>query len=98
MRGYGARHSSLGPDGIEHLWKIQEHVIIPESKHEPTQGFQLGLAVIIVQLRLILIVDRTVQFDDESSLFTGEVGEVAVDGMLAAKLQTIQTTASKRLP
>ena len=44
------------------------------------------------------VVDRPVQFDDESGRVAGEVGDEAVDDLLAAEVEADQSVATQTLP
>ena len=96
--GYGASQPGLGPHSVEHFRKLVNNLVVQEPEDEPAEAFDLALAEEVIAGLIVVFVDAAVEFDDHHQGFTGEVGEVAVDRMLAEELQAIETAAADRLP
>jgi hypothetical protein len=93
--GYGAGQFRLLADGVEDGWNRTDHLIIGEAEDAPAQSFDLQLSVIVVELLVVPLVNLAVEFDDQSQ---GFAGEVAVDRVLSAESQTVETTVADGLP
>ncbi len=83
-----------GEDGRERTHDL----IVGEAEDGPAEAFDGLLAVIIVQLLVVFIVNPPVEFDDQLQGDAGEVGEVAVDRVLATESQAAEPAGAQVLP
>ena len=66
-----------------HVW---QYVVISESKHLPSFGFEKPLSLSV--LFVLKVVASAIKLDYDTLFDTSKIGEVRPDRMLAAKLQS----------
>lgn len=54
--------------------------------------------MIVVQLPVVIVVNPAIELYDQFEGNAGEVSEVAIDGVLAAKSETVEARGAERLP
>jgi len=86
------------PDGVEHGGQRVGHLIIRKPEHRPAKALDLLLTMVIVELLPVLVVNLAVELDDDLQGQAGEVGEIAVDGMLAAEAKAVEAAGAEVLP
>jgi hypothetical protein len=60
--------------------RIIEHGVVREAKKEITTRLQYHRSVDIPELGLFIVMNPTVDFDDQSGLDAHEIGDIALDG------------------
>ena len=75
-------------DGSQHVIRIVQNFIIPESQNAPSKPLQKDITLSIMQV--VRPVLRPIGFDCESGSQTREIDDIRWNGMLAA-----ETPASK---
>ena len=79
-------------DGID----LRQHSAIPESQHPIALVAQEAIPIgVIGRIDDML---TAVQLDDQRSLQTHEIADIATDGLLPAKLEAAQLPPSQVLP
>jgi hypothetical protein len=72
-------------NGVRHIIRPQEHIVVPEPEHAKPERLQcLGSAQIVTALLKML---ASVEFEDQPLLDAAEIGDVAMDRVLPAKLR-----------
>ena len=80
----------------QHAFQIAEYLIIRGSNDIPAQlsEFRLALLIVCPPIGVTLAID----FDNQLLLDAGKVDDEAIDGVLAAKLETGQTPVPQHTP
>jgi hypothetical protein len=86
------------PDCSENGWKRAGHLGIGEPDNGPAKALDCLLPMIVVQLPVVIVVNPAIELNDKLEGNAGEVGEVAIDGVLAAKSETVEARGAERLP
>ncbi len=95
MRGL-CPHSSMLTYGLSHDRRILRKFRVPESQDGIARRLDSSIPRRIA--RLVQIMHPAVQFDDQSDLMTGEVGDGARNRRLPSKLQSIQLSVTQHRP
>ena len=90
------RPPKLGEDAVEHVMRLGNDDIVVKPNHMPAERPK-DVRPLLVPLELILV-DGAIEFDNQSDVEAGEVGDVAVDGNLTTELQAGEFAASQELP
>jgi hypothetical protein len=83
-------------DGLDHLVRPCEHVVVPEAQHSESSRSQEIITSGIIGLLFDVL--AAVEFDDDQAIQAGEVADVETDLMLAAKLETRQLSSAQATP
>jgi hypothetical protein len=83
-------------DCFKHFVQFRQHLVIPESQHSITAGFQKRCATLIF-LRPVRV-RASVEFNYDTAFDRTEVGETRSDWMLASEFYPAQATTAKILP
>jgi hypothetical protein len=80
---------------LQHALAIQEHLIVPETKHRPALPREIGVTGIISMAFGML---ETIRLDDQLGAKTKKVDNIRSDRNLPAKLEAIQATIAQKTP
>jgi hypothetical protein len=86
------------PDPLEHTFYILEHMTILQPQHRQARGPEKSLARLIASTRLLAIVRRPFQFDDEPLARAIEVDDVTTDAVLSPEFSPVQLRTLKHTP
>ena len=86
--GLRPRRTKHRKNGLAHAVEIAKHVIVPESYDDPTIRLEDARAFGVPYFLIHVL--TAIEFDDQARLKAGEVGEIAIDGDLAAELEAVQ--------
>ena len=86
------------PDRINDPFGPGERHFIAEPENRPADAFQFRLPEVVPQDDIIPIVNPAIDLHDQPQPVAGEVGEVAVDRVLATEAVSIDLRAAKPLP
>jgi len=78
-----------------YTFQIRHHVIIPEAQYFEPDTVQIAVAAPVFFAFVML---PAIDFDDDSHLKTGEIGNVGTDGMLAPETMTVLLALLQNLP
>ena len=95
MRGL-CPHRGMSPYGLGHDRRILRKLRVPESQDGISRRLDSSIPRRIA--RLVQIMHPAVQFDDQSDLMTGEVGDGARNRRLPPELQSIQLSVTQHGP
>lgn len=96
--GYSAGQSRMVTNGGEDAGERTDYLIIGEPQDGPAEALDLLLAMIVIQLPFVPLMNPAVQLDDELQGHAGEVGEIAIDGVLAAEAKAVEAAGAQILP
>ena len=86
------------PDCSENGRKCADNLGIWEPDERPAKALDCLLPVIVVKLPVFLVVNTAIELDDEFEGNAGEVGEVAINGMLATEAEAVEPGGAQVLP
>nr|WP_326857302.1 hypothetical protein [Noviherbaspirillum sp.] len=79
-------------DDCQYAIEILRYIVVPETENLPALRLHECGSVFIVLNPLLML--SAVEFDNEHFLDAGEVGDVGVDGVLAAEAVSVQLLAA----
>src|ERR1043166_3169626 len=77
---------------------LLRHFVVAYSEDAKALRFQVGCSRTIVRLPILVLVNRSVDFQYQVQLGAEEVDDQAMNHMLATELQTEQTPAAQERP
>jgi hypothetical protein len=85
----------MGQNCLQDALAIEEHLIVPETKHRPALSCEIGVTGIISVAFGML---ETIRLDDQLGANTKKVDNIRSDRNLPAKLEAIQATIAQKTP
>jgi hypothetical protein len=73
-------------------------LVVFETEHGVAEGAEVGIPFLVCLDSVRLIVDRAIQFHDESALRTKEIHDIVADLVLAPEFQVRQLPIPKQRP
>ncbi len=92
MRGQPTSATQRKKDGLEHLIRLAQDLIVPKPQNSETTGFQVGRSP---RIRCALFnVLAAIHFHDQTSIQADEIDEIGPDRMLPAEFPTCQAASA----
>jgi hypothetical protein len=85
-------------EGLKDRFEVPPYFRCRNSENAVARGSQIFIPDLIVFPLIRLVMDLSVDLDDQPDGFTGEIRKVAPDRMLAAKLQAVQASVAQAGP
>ena len=86
------------PDRSQYRLGLLQHLPIVETQHGEAGSFERPRSALIRVQCIGLEVLAPIEFNDQTGLRTGKVGDVPCHGVLAAELKTCQAAVSQAAP
>tara|TARA_R110002124_G_scaffold70357_5_gene189002 strand:- start:4813 stop:5199 length:387 start_codon:yes stop_codon:yes gene_type:complete len=75
-----------------------ESLLVGETEHNPTEGFQLRLSQVVFPGNVVTLVNAAVDLKDQPETVAGEVGEIFSDGVLATEAVAVDLAGAQAVP
>lgn len=83
---------------LQHALRVLEHRLILQPQDRETSGIEKSLASLIPVSRLLAVVRRSFQLDDQSLTRAIEVNDVGSDAVLSPEFPAVQLRALQHTP
>ncbi len=93
-----ASFEGRAPDGFQHVFVTAEHVVVVYSQNCETAAAQDSVTTLIARNLLVGAVRRAIDFDNQSSLETGEIDDEFLERNLPTKMQSLDGVSAKARP